>query len=72
MPQTEAQRRAKDKWNKANTALFSVRIKKAEYDTIYQFCEQNKISKARFLVWATNYFIQRGEVPPDSTVNSDE
>ncbi len=40
-----------------------------DYQAIDTFCKSNNISKARFIVGACKYFIQRGELPPESNAD---
>lgn len=72
MAMTEAQKRAKDKYNKINYKQLMLKLKPVEYDVINEFCKRNKISKARFVVWACIDFIKRGELPPESEVDQIE
>lgn len=73
MARSEAQKRA-DKAYRANskTQKFQVALNIDEITSINKFCENickpAGVSKARFIFWACNYFIERGELPPESEV----
>lgn len=69
MSQTEAQKAAKARYNAKNGQI-SVRVSKAESDALNNFIELHKdeITKTRFIVRALNYFIERGEIPPESEI----
>lgn len=68
MGMTEAQRKAKDKYDKENYRTLQAKIKLNEYNVIDEYCKQFDISKARFIVWACNYFISQGILPPESEI----
>lgn len=70
MAQSDAQKAAKARYNKEKGGQISVRVSKAEAENIDKFINKHKdeITKTRFIVWACNYFIQRGELPPPSEV----
>ncbi len=72
MAMTEAQRKAKDKYDKTNYKTLLAKVKFSEYTAIDEYCKLHDISKARFIVWACNYFIERGELPPESEVRQIE
>lgn len=72
MAMTEAQKRAKDKYNKNNYKQLALKLQPVEYAAIDEFCKLHDISKARFIVWACNYFIERGELPLESEVRQIE
>ena len=73
MSQSESQKAAKARYNAANGQI-SVRVKKEEAEALDNFIKlhENEITKTRFIVWACNYFISRGELPPESVVTSIE
>ncbi len=56
----DANRRYMEKTYKS----LQVKVKPTDYNVIDDFCSKMDISKARFIVCACNYFIQRGELPP--------
>lgn len=70
MAQSEAQKRAKARYNAEKGGQISVRVTRAEAETIDEFIKahKNEITKTRFIVWACNYFIARGELPPKSEI----
>lgn len=74
MAQTEAQKRAKARYNAEKGGQISVRVARAEAEAIDKFIKahENEITKTRFIVRACNYFIQRGELPPESEVDQIE
>lgn len=55
-------------YNKKTYKNLSAQIKIAEYAAIDNYCNLHGISKARFIVWACNYFMERGELPPESEI----
>lgn len=59
-------------YNKKTYKNLSAQIKIAEYTAIDEYCKRFGISKARFIFWACNYFIERGELPPESEVDQIE
>lgn len=59
-------------YNKKTYKNLSAQIKIAEYAAIDEFCKLHDISKARFIFWACNYFMERGELPPESEVKQIE
>ena len=68
MPMTEAQKRAKRKYINKTYSNLQVKLKKAEFFAIDEYCNLHNISKSRFIFWACNYFMMRGELPPESEV----
>lgn len=72
MAKTEAQKAADKRYKAKNYKNLTVLIKPAEYLSIDEFCKFHGISKARFIVWACNDFIKRGELPPESEVDQIE
>lgn len=70
MAQTEAQKRAKARYNAEKGGQISVRVTRAEAEAIDKFIKihKNEITKTRFIVWACNYFIKKDELPPESEV----
>lgn len=58
-------------YNKKTYKNLSAQIKIAEYNAIDEYCKRFDISKARFIFWACNYFIERGELPPESEIAAD-
>lgn len=58
MPQTEAQKRAKAKYNAKNYKQLKVNIKPVDYNIIDQYCKSRGISKASFVVSACKYCIE--------------
>lgn len=65
---SKAQKEADERYRTENRGRVQVELSKAEADTINKYCALNKerISKARFIFWACNYFIGKGELPPKS------
>lgn len=72
MSQSDAQRRAKAKYNNKTYKRLTLQTTFSEHDEIVNFCNVNNISYTRFCVRACEYFIQRGELPPESTVDGDD
>lgn len=72
MARSEAQKRADKKYSAEKYQQLQARVTKAEYAAIDEFCKLHDISKARFIFWACNYFIERGELPPESEVKQIE
>lgn len=68
MAKTDAQKAADKRYKAKNYKNLTVLIRPNEYSAIDEFCKLHDISKARFIVWACNYFIERGELPPESEV----
>lgn len=68
MAKTEAQKAANKRYNQKAYSNLSVLIKKKEYAVIDEFCKIMNISKARFFFWSCNYFIELGEIPPESEI----
>lgn len=68
MARSEAQKRADKKYMEENTKLLQARVKIEEEKVISDYCKKMGISKARFIFWACNDFIKRGELPPESEV----
>lgn len=69
---SDAQKRADREYMDKNYSTFSVKMKKNEYNAISAYCKKMNISKARFVVWACNYFMDNGELPPESEVDQIE
>lgn len=65
---SESQKRADRKYMDKNYLTFSVKMKKAEYAAIDEYCKKMGISKARFVFWACNSYIKQGKLPPESEV----
>lgn len=57
MPQTEAQKRAKAKYNAKTYKQLKVNVKPLDYNIIDQYCNKHGISKAAFVVGACKYCI---------------
>lgn len=57
MPQTEAQKRAKAKYNAKTYKQLKVNVKPDDYNIIDQYCKDHGISKAAFIVGACKYCI---------------
>lgn len=66
MPKSESQKAADKRYKAKNYKNLTVLIKPAEYSAIDNYCKDMGISKSRFIFWACNYFIERGELPPES------
>lgn len=69
---SDAQKRADREYMDKNYSTFSVKMKKNEYNAISAYCKKMNISKARFVVWACNYFMGQGILPPESEVDQTE
>ena len=54
---TEAQKRADKKYKEKTYKTFSVNAKIAEYEKIEKYCNDNNISKNKFLLSAAAYII---------------
>ena len=54
---TEAQKRADKKYHEKNYKTFTVNAKFDEYATIEKYCNDNNISKNKFLLSAAVYVI---------------
>ena len=54
---TEAQKRADKKYHEKTYKTFTVNAKKAEYEKIEKYCNDNNISKAQLLLKAAMYII---------------
>lgn len=72
MAKTDAQKAADRRYKAKNYKNLTVLIRPNEYSAIDEFCKLHGISKARFIVWACNYFIERGELPLESEVRQIE
>lgn len=62
MAVSEAQRRATNKWNKANLEQLAIRIPKGEKDTFKSFAEAAGLSLAQFIREAC--YEKAGQEPP--------
>ena len=54
---TEAQKRADKKYHEKTYKTFTVNAKIAEYEKIEKYCNDNNISKNKFLLSAAAYII---------------
>ena len=67
---SQTQKEADKRYKASNRQNIQVELSKAEASVINDFiqdiCKPAGISKARFIFWACNYFIERGELPPES------
>lgn len=69
---SEAQKKANADWEKKTYSPFLVKLKKHETAAINSYCEKFKITRPQFILLACNYFIERGELPPESEVDQIE
>lgn len=69
---SDAQKKADREYMKKNTKLLQARVKIYEEEAISKYCDDMGISKARFIVWACNYFMGQGILPPESEVDQIE
>ncbi|MCL2054619.1 MAG: hypothetical protein FWG90_09360 [Oscillospiraceae bacterium] len=58
MPISEAQKRAKIKYDSKTYKRFSANIKNADYELIDNYCKENNISKPKLLVNAFKYCVE--------------
>ncbi len=70
---SEAQKRADKKYNAKIRGVKYTPLNLSVFTDdklqIDEFCVKMDISKARFIVGACKYFIQRGELPPESNAD---
>lgn len=57
---------ARRKYMEKTYKNLQVQLKNDEYKLIDEYCKLHDISKSRFIFWACNDFIKRGELPPKS------
>ena len=58
MPQSEAQKRAKAKYNAKTYKQLKASLKFSDYDLVDNYCKSIGISKASFIVKAVKYCMQ--------------
>lgn len=72
MSMSDAEKAAKRRYKEKNYKNLSVYLNPLEYNAINDYCKMMNISKARFIVWACNYFISQGITPPESEILADD
>lgn len=73
MAQTEAQKRAKAKYNAKAYKQLKANIKPDDYALIDTYCSENNISKAQLIVKSIKYCIDNGiDFINSSDVNNDK
>lgn len=60
MPKTEAQKRARDKWNRENTTIVGVSVKKEEKERFKIACEQRNTTMNAVLSSVIRTFLEEG------------